>query len=212
MRFPPDLDKHFEETWNAFTDLTAIQDVIKINPLIVEDAFRILLTQAGFKTKTQYTVKRFITVKGIVEKIKRTLDLTYIFSHMNVGKTKLSFNLPHAPQINVIHRPVITGRKVLSARAGFDLDFLLKRMESLKVFKNFPEQLSAKGRPTEFNIHTRDWYDFYRDKTLCLKVCRLRNGSLLLQYEVTIDSAFPTYPDAEKQLKNLWQSSISGVI
>lgn len=212
MRFPPDLDEHFRNTWEAFTDLTAIQDVHKINPLIVEDAFRILLTQAGYKTKTQYTVKRFITVKGIVEQMRRKLDLTHILNHMNVGKTKLTFDLPHAEQLNVIHRPKITAQIVLRPRAGFELDFLLKRMETLKVFRNFPDQLTAKGRPTEFNIHPRDWYDFYRDKTWSLQVCRLRNGTLLLRYEVTIDSAFPSYPDAEKQLKNIWQSSISGVI
>lgn len=212
MRFPPDLDEHFTETWNAFIDLTAVQDVLKINPLIVEDAFRILLTQAGYKTKTQFSVKRFITVKSIVEQIKRKLDLSYVLNHMNVGKTKLTIDLPHAPQINVIYRPTITGRIVLRPRAGFELDFLLKRMETLKAFPNFPEQLKAKGRPTEFNIHRRDWYDFYRDKTWSLQVCRLRNGSLLLQYQVTPEAAFPTYPDAEKQLKQLWQSAISGVI
>lgn len=212
MRFPPDLDTHFEKTWDAFTDLTAVQDVIKINPLVAEDAFRMLLTQAGYKTKTQFNVRRFITVKGIVPQLKRKLDLTHVLNHMNVGKTKLSFNLPHQPQINVIRRPKIIGQIVLKPRAGFELDFLLKRMESLKVFKNFPHQLEAKGRPTEFNIHPRDWYDFHRDDTWVLQVCRLRNGSLLLRYEVTVDSVFPAYRDAEKQLKNLWQSSISGVI
>lgn len=212
MRFPPDLDKHFEKTWNAFTELVAVQDVIEINPLIAEDAFRILLTQAGYKTKTQFMVRRFITVKTIVDQMKRRVDLAHILNHMNASKTKLTFDLPHAPQINVIHKPTIIGTITLKPRAGFELDFLLKRMESLKVFKNFPAQLEAKRRPTEFNIHPRDWFDFYRDKTWCLKVCRLRNGTLLLRYEVTIDSAFPAYPDAEKQLKNLWQSSISGVI
>lgn len=212
MRFPPDLDKHFAGTWESFTELTAVQDVIAINPLIAEDAFRILLTQAGYRTKTQFTVKRFITVKHVVEHMRRKLDLTHVLNHMNVGKTKLSIELPAVKAINVIYRPVITGRMQLRPRAGFELDFLLKRMEQLKAFKNFPEQLAKSKRlPTEFNIHPRDWYTFHRDHQWSLQVCRLRNGSLVLEYQVTVGAAFPTYPDAEKQLTAIWKSEISGV-
>jgi uncharacterized protein YneF (UPF0154 family) len=214
MRFPPDLDESYKGSWDAFLELRAVQDVLRINPLVVEDAFRLLLQQAGIRSiKPQFSVKRFITVNTVVQQLKRKLDLTHVLNHMSIRKHDVSVVLPLAKQINVIHRPTIEGILELKPRSGFTLDYLIQRMLSLKVFRTeVPLQLRPEGnKPTRFNYKERDVYYFYRDDLWSLSACRLRSGNLLLRYEVVCDAAIPAYKDSEKQIKNLWQTAIAGV-
>lgn len=212
MRFPPDLDTEFSATWEAFLELKAVQDVATLSPLAVEDAFRLLLQQAGIKLKPLFTAKRFITVNTVVKQLKRRLDLSHVLNHMNVRRHDFTVTMPTAKQINVIHRPRFIGTVELKPR-GFTLDYLLNRMLELKVFKHqLPAQLNDKDRPTRYNIRERDWHDLYRDREWSLSICRIRNGTLLLRYDVTIDAVLPSYVDAEKQLKNIWQTAMTGVI
>lgn len=214
MRFPLDLDEDFKPTWDAFLELHAVQDALAYNPLAIEDAFRLLLLQAGAKSvKTLYTVKRFVSVDSVIRLMRRQIDLTHVFNYMGVIRHDISYSLPVATQINIISNPVISGIVELKPR-GFTLDYLLGRMESLKVFRSgIPEQLAgAKQKPTRFNIRDRDWFNLYRDKEFEMSLCRLRNGRLLLSYGVALGTVIPSYKDAEKQLNKIWKTAIAGVI
>lgn len=213
MRFPLDLEPEFIPTWEAFLELTAVQDTLKINPLVVEDAFRLLLIQAGIKqVKTLYNVKRFITVNKSVQTLKRRLDLSHVLAHMNVRKHDIEISMPIAKQINVIHRPQIIGYVQLKPRSGFTLEYLLNRMLELKVFRHeIPPVLTGQRFPSILTVREYDYHALFKDEKIGVATCRLKNGSLLLRYDVTFDSVVPAYKNAESQFKALWQTETRGI-
>lgn len=212
MRFPLDLDKEFEKTWAAYLELTAVQDALKINPLAVEDAFRILLIQAGIKTvKTQFNAKRFISLSQKVQQLKKRLDLSHVLRHVNIRKHSVAVDLPTAKQINIVNKPSIEGIVQLKPRAGFTVDYLLQRMASLKVFREIPPRLTSGKFPTILTLKNYDFCDLYRDKEIGLSIARLKGDTLILKYDLSFDTILPAYKDVESQMLKLWQIESRGI-
>jgi hypothetical protein len=138
---------------------------------------------------------------------------------------KFEIDLHENRLINIVNGVTIRGQVKLKPQR-FALKYLLERMVSLKVFPNMPEQLrsvtdykttkdaraahASKLVGSISQLRDRHFVLVHRDSDIVLKVARLKNDYLVLDYAVTFPETFPLYPNVEKQLTAVWRRATIG--
>lgn len=207
MKMPSDISADFEGSWEEFVELPATKS---LEPLVREEAFRILLQQARIKVRTLKTVSDFITVNTKYAALIRRVNLAYMLYHLAPQHHRFGFEFKENAMTNVVHFTTIKGEMKLKP-SGHVLQHLLNRLVTLKVFKSMPTALSN-GRYRSRSVQLRD-YDFvnlFACEDFVLKVARIKGDYLILRYEVYFENALPMYNNLEKQLYALWRRASIG--
>jgi hypothetical protein len=223
-RMPADVDPAYAGSWEAFLELPETKG---LNPVVLEEGFRILLRQAGTKIKTLKSVKDFFTVNKLYAEFSKTLNTRFLLTHLKPERHKFDIVFTDADElVNVVHGFKIVGQVKMKPQR-FDLDYLIARMVQVKVFKEFPDALKVSSRKVmrdgkQVTIKTDRCPAFikqlkpWQEVTVVLNskfkitIARLKGGFLAMKYEVYFHTEMPFYQDLEKQLLAVWRRASIG--
>lgn len=207
MKMPTDISKEFEGSWEAFNELPVVP---KLEPLVREEAFRILLKQAKINVRYIKGVKDFISVNTKYNDLIKRVNLAFMLYHLLPQQHRFGFILKEDKMVNVVHSVTVKGEMKLKPN-GLQLKYLLERMYTLKVFRDKPVQLFGdKFRSMPSQLRAYDFVTLFASKDLLLQVARIKRDYLVLRYEVYFDGDIPNYMNIDKQLHALWRRASLG--
>jgi len=223
MKMPSDISEDFQGSWEAFLELPQTS---KLEPLVLGECFRILLKQAGISVKTTKSLSDFFTVNKRYQSFSKQVHSKFLLSHLKPVQHHYEFITKANDLVNVINGFTIRGSVKLKPQR-FALDYLLKRLVELKVFKEMPEALQLTSR---VKMHAGEKKTVYTDRfptradkvkafqevsvvvnpEMRIKLARLKNDFLVLNYELYFDNVIPMYSNLEKQLFAVWRRASIG--
>jgi len=221
---PADVDSAYAGSWEAFLELPETKS---LNPVVREEAFRILLRQAGTKIKTLKKLQDFFTVNKLYAEFNKTLNSKFLLTHMKPERHSFEIVFTDADElVNVVHGFKVVGQVKMKPQR-FDLDYLIARMVQVKVLKEFPDALKVSSRKVmrdgkQVTIKTdrcpakilqlKPWQEVtvVINSKFRVTIARLKGGVLAMKYEVYFHTEIPFYQDLEKQLLAVWRRASIG--
>lgn len=223
MKMPSDISEDFQGSWEAFLELPQTS---KLEPLVLGECFRILLAQAGIKTQTKKSLTDFLTVNNRYKSFSKTVHAKFLLYNLLPVKHTYELESNENALINVINGFTLRGVVKLKPQR-YELDYILKRLVELKVFKQLPEALQLSSRVKMVNgekktvyadrfptavrkIRSYDEVPIVGNSEMQIKIARLKGDFLVLKYELYFDTVLPMYPNLEKQLFAVWRRATIG--
>lgn len=223
MKMPSDISEDFQGSWDAFLELPRTS---KLEPLVLGECFRILLQQAGIKIKTTKLLADFFTVNTRYKSFSKQVHSKFLLYHLLPVQHQYEFVMKADELVNVVNGFTIRGTVKLKPQR-FELDYLLRRLVELKVFKTLPEELQLSSR---VKLHAGEKKTVYADRfppradkvresmevvvilnsDMRVSIARLKNDFLVLKYELYFDNTIPMYPNLDKQLFAVWRRASIG--
>lgn len=220
---PSDISDDFQGSWEAFLELPRTS---KLEPLVLGECFRILLQQAGVKIKTMKLLADFFTVNNRYQAFAKQVHSKFLLYHLLPVQHQYEFVMNADELVNVVNGFTIRGTVKLKPQR-FELDYLLRRLVELKVFKELPDQLKLSSR---VKMHAGEKKTVYADRfppradkvresmevsvilnsDMRVKIARLKNDFLVLKYELYFDNTIPMYSNLDKQLIAVWRRASIG--
>lgn len=196
---PSGIPKDFAESWDAF------REVFPADGILRDEAFRLLVKQAGGRTKTKYKASKFCKLKPHFEKLLKQFFLMYLLYHLIPQRHSYKIELNEDKLLNVTKGFSIVGQMVLKPQR-FTLTYLLDRMINLKVFSKdaFPWEARAAHA-----VKDRDFILLKGTSDFELRLAKTSNV-LVLRYKVFCKDTVPLYRDLNKQLLAEWRQLTMG--
>ncbi|MND59766.1 hypothetical protein D3C80_509690 [compost metagenome] len=222
-KIPSDINTDFKEAWEAFTELPATK---KLDEKVLSECFRILLTQAGSRTKCLYSLRNFFSVNKRYTEFSNALHSKFLLYHLVPQKHTFDIEIESDDLTNVAKRFIVRGNARLKAQR-FSLNHLLDRMASIKVLKEVPKSLKlTASKATKDGKATTVYKDRHPSKVRDVKewdkvsvalgrdykisIARLKSDNLAMFYEVYFDVELPNYPDLKQTLFAVWRQASIG--
>jgi len=218
LKMPSDVDPAYAGSWEAFLELP---DTKGKDPKMLAECFRVLLQQAGTKLKTLKKVGDWFTVNKLYADLNKALTQKFLLTHLVPQRHSFDIELNVDHLTNIVSGFTITGQVKMKPQR-FDLDYLINRMVSVKVLKEFPDalklstvrtvkdgkvvQVKKDRRPANFSQLKRwDWVPMIFNPQFRVSIGRLKGDYLALAYEVYVTIEMPYYLNTEKELAAIWR-------
>lgn len=217
VEFPRDVTEDYRPVWDAFLNMKAVSQlrVYDNSNKAVPECFRILINQAGAKTRLAHKVTDFVDVRKPSGLLRGFLRKTNILDHMRVQSHQQTVLLSEAAGICAAFEPTFVGTVVLRPQR-FDLKYLIQRTQGL-LYKVMPIQLMEtmpNGDKRKFpklkTMRDRDFFIAFESPDLRVLMARTEKD-LIIKYEAKFGVIVPLYQRLDVALKGLWRKSMMGV-
>lgn len=195
---PSDVPEEFLESWGAFEEVCG-----NATGFLKEEAFRILLKQAGVKQKTRGQLKDFCKLKPYHVELMKQVYLKYLLYHLLPQQHSFKIALQVNQMQNISHGFSISGQMILKPQK-FEMAYLINRMKSLKVLDDIPFEAR-----TLRSAKPRDFILLKGTENTELWLGRTKK-TLLFRYNIKSNTKIPAYPDLEKQIYASWRQLTLG--
>ena len=196
---PSDISEDFAESWEAFGEVCPYDGVLK------DEAFRLLVKQAGVKAKLKHKFVDFHKLKPQYDLLIRQIVLSYLLYHLKPTRHAFKVEINSQKIMNVAEGFTISGQLVLMPQR-FALDYLINRMVNLRVLNKTAFPWTARAAHT---VKDRDFILLKGTKDFEIRLAKTPK-SLVMRYKIFVNTPVPLYKDLEKQILAAWRQLTLG--